>query len=105
MEDIQNIANSGDLKEWVIWKMEGFAKKKGEKGTETRKEIEKLWTKWENKGLISNNPAAPLPNPASMMCISTHATGEYNEAKTDWEKRGNTYGEKGRWNTKKLNLK
>ena len=29
MEDIQNIANSGEFKEWVIWKMEGFAKKGG----------------------------------------------------------------------------
>ena len=89
LEDIQNIANVGELKEWVIWKMKRIGKKGGEeKGTETRKEIKKLWTKWENKGLISNDPAAPLPNPASIMCIITHGTGEYNEAKAYWEKRG-----------------
>lgn len=92
MEDIQNVSNLGEFKEWVIWK---------EKGTETRKEIEKLWTNWEDKGLISNDRAAQLPNPASIMCIITHGTREYNEAKAG-KREENPYGRKGTVESKKV---
>lgn len=88
MEDIQGLANLGELKELVIWKMEGIARNKGAKGTEVRKEIEKMWAKWEDKGLIASCPTAPLPKLTSILCISALAKGEYNEVKADWERRG-----------------
>lgn len=100
MEDIQGLANLGELKEWVIWKMEGIARNKGAKGTEVRKEIEKMWAKWEDKGLIASCPTAPLPKLASVLCISALAKGEYNEVKADWERRG-----KHRWGKRTMEQK